>query len=287
VHSQLVRVARWGTGLVAFFSRFGDIWQTGKVEIIDDLFPSDVNYHLAPFPDMDRDGLKQFIAGFHQAFPDFALTIHEETTDGDTTTTRWSCTGTFTAASPLGPVAPTGRKTDASGGHFIHWRDGRPIEVWHHGDWLGWLQRCGVVPSLQVRAARERIVRSTSTRRTATIPTRPWPRSPAPKPATTSRHSVKPGGYPHHDAVRELFVGMFSVFPDFHIVSGPLRHGDDHVAVEVRLSGTQHADSAGIPSTGRSFDTRVAALYDFEGEELVRESVYLDFGEITRQVAGT
>jgi hypothetical protein len=23
-----------------------------------------------------------------------------------------------------------------------------PIEVWHFGDWLGWLQRCGVMPPL-------------------------------------------------------------------------------------------------------------------------------------------
>jgi steroid delta-isomerase-like uncharacterized protein len=271
----------------SFFSRFGDIWQTGKVEIIDELFPSDVKYHLAPFPDMDRDGLKQFIAGFHQAFPDFALTIHQETTDGDTTTARWSCTGTFTAESPVLPVAPAGQKADATGGHFIHWRDGRPVEVWHHGDWLGWLQRCGAVPPLHVRAARERIVREHIDAENrhdpeATVATFSHTKASYDIPAFGESGQV-----PDHDAVRELFVGMFSVFPDFHIVSGPLQHGDDHVVVEVRLSGTQHADWAGIPSTGRSFDTRVAAIYDFEGEELVRERVYLDFGEIARQLTST
>jgi hypothetical protein len=31
----------------------------------------------------------------------------------------------------------------------------------------------------------------------------------------------------------------------------------------------------------------VAAIYDFEGEELVRERVYLDFGEIARQLTST
>lgn len=29
------------------------------------------------------------------------------------------------------------------------------------------------------------------------------------------------GQVPDHDAVRDLFVGMFSVFPDFHIEAGP------------------------------------------------------------------
>jgi predicted ester cyclase len=95
------------------------------------------------------------------------------------------------------------------------------------------------------------------------------------------------GQVPDHAAIHELFVGMFSVFPDFHIESGPLEHGDDHVLVEVRLSGTQQADWAGIPNSGRSFETRVAAVYDFEGVRLVRERVYLDFGDIARQLTAS
>ena len=75
-----------------------------------------------------------------------------------------------------------------------------------------------------------------------------------------------------------------AVFPDFHVETGPLRHGDDHVLVEVRLTGTQHADWAGIPNTGRSFDTRFTAVFDFEGDQMVQEHVYLDFADISRQL---
>jgi steroid delta-isomerase-like uncharacterized protein len=269
-----------------FFTRFGDTWQTGKVEIVDELFPADLDYHLAPFPDLDRDGLKQFITAFHQAFPDFLLTVHEETTSGDTTTARWSCAATFTGQSPLLPVAPTGRRTEASGTHVMHWRDGRPVEVWHHGDWLGWLQRCGALPPLDARAARERTVREHMDAENrhdpdATVATFSRARAAYDIPAFGEAGEV-----PDHDSVRELFVGMFSVFPDFHVVPGPLRHGDDHVAVEVRMTGTQHADWAGIPSTGRAFDTRVAVLFEFEGDDLVCERVYLDLGEMARQLTG-
>lgn len=95
------------------------------------------------------------------------------------------------------------------------------------------------------------------------------------------------GQVPDHAAVHDLFVGMFSVFPDFHIVPGPMRHGDDHVLVELRLSGTQHADWAGIPSTGRSFDTRLAAIFEFELDQLVCERAYMDFADIARQLGGT
>lgn len=72
---------------------------------------------------------------------------------------------------------------------------------------------------------------------------------------------------------------------NFHIEPGPLLHGDEHVLVEIRMSGTQAAEFAGIPSSGRSFDTRVACLYEFEGDELVRERVYMDFADIARQPA--
>lgn len=94
------------------------------------------------------------------------------------------------------------------------------------------------------------------------------------------------GQVPDHAAIHEMFVGMWQVFPDFHIVPGPMRHGDDHVFVEVRLTGTQHADWAGIPNSGKSFDTRLGVVFDFEDDQLVCEHVYMDFGEITRQLTG-
>ncbi|MGH7870075.1 MAG: ester cyclase, partial [Candidatus Dormibacteraceae bacterium] len=76
------------------------------------------------------------------------------------------------------------------------------------------------------------------------------------------------GRMPDHDAVRQLYVSLFSAFPDFHVDAGRLRHGDDHIFVEARFTGTQHADFAGIPSAGRSFNTRVACLYEFEEDQL-------------------
>jgi SnoaL-like polyketide cyclase len=128
------------------FRRFGEIWETGKVDVLDKLLPADIAYHLPPFPDMDREALKQFILGFHQAFPDFELTIQEEIVEREASAHRWSCRGTFSGESPLLPSAPTGRQTEATGTHITHWRDGRPVEMWHNGDWLGWLQMAGVVP---------------------------------------------------------------------------------------------------------------------------------------------
>jgi len=80
-------------------------------------------------------------------------------------------------------------------------------------------------------------------------------------------------------------IQMLAAFPDFHVEPGPMLHGDDHIFVEVRCTGTQQGEFAGIPSTGRRFDLpRVANLFEFEGDQLVCERVYLDVAEMTRQL---
>jgi steroid delta-isomerase-like uncharacterized protein len=93
------------------------------------------------------------------------------------------------------------------------------------------------------------------------------------------------GRPPNAEAVRQMWVAVLRAFPDFHIEHAPLLHGDDHVFVEIVMSGTQAEDFAGIPANGGAFETRVACLYEFEDDELVRERVYMDFADITRQLA--
>ena len=50
--------------------QLGELFENGHVDEVDGLLPEGVRYHLAGFPDLDRAGLKEFIAGFHQSFPD-------------------------------------------------------------------------------------------------------------------------------------------------------------------------------------------------------------------------
>lgn len=85
-------------------------------------------------------------------------------------------------------------------------------------------------------------------------------------------------------AVREMWEGILAVFPDIHHEVLRLRHGDDFVLVEYVVSGTQKADWVGIPATGASFAIRVAAVYEFEGTELVCERAYTDMADWMRQL---
>jgi hypothetical protein len=36
-----------------------------------------------------------------------------------------------------------GRSTQATGVLMARWRDGRIVELWHFGDWMGWLTGAG------------------------------------------------------------------------------------------------------------------------------------------------
>jgi steroid delta-isomerase-like uncharacterized protein len=92
------------------------------------------------------------------------------------------------------------------------------------------------------------------------------------------------GQRPDAASVREMWQDILAVFPDIQHEVIRMRHGDDFILVEYLVSGTQRADWAGIPATGRTFSSRVAAVYEFEGDELVCERAYADLADWARQL---
>jgi steroid delta-isomerase-like uncharacterized protein len=86
------------------------------------------------------------------------------------------------------------------------------------------------------------------------------------------------------DAVHGFWDGNLTGFPDLHLESGPYRHLDDGVFVEVRLTGTHQGDWAGIPATGRAVDVRIGCLYEFDADRLVCERIYFDMAIVLRQL---
>ncbi len=130
------------------YKQFIEVWNTGHMDLLDDIVSADVVYHTPPFPDMNREALEQFMVGFRKAFPDFCVTTNEDIGAGNTTAHRWTWRGTFSGESPVLPAPPTGKQATGPGCHVIHWADGKAVEMWHHGDWLGALQQVGIIPPL-------------------------------------------------------------------------------------------------------------------------------------------
>ena len=87
-------------------------------------------------------------------------------------------------------------------------------------------------------------------------------------------------------AVRELVRGLLGGFPDFHFEPTKLHHAEAAVIVEARMTGTHRGVWAGLQPHGRRMDLRVACVFDFDGDGLVNETVYFDFGTLQRQLAG-
>jgi steroid delta-isomerase-like uncharacterized protein len=104
--------------------------------------------------------------------------------------------------------------------------------------------------------------------------------------ATFHRPRYEVNGQPSdgESAVRELLRGLMSAFPDMHVEVGRLRHADDAVFGESLLTGTHGGEWAGIPATGRRVAVPVAGVFEFDGDRLLCEKVYMDFAAVLTQI---
>ncbi len=85
-------------------------------------------------------------------------------------------------------------------------------------------------------------------------------------------------------AVREYFRETRTAFPDQRNELIALHHADDGVLAEFWLLGTHRGPLGPLEPTGRSFRCRMAALFLFDGRDLVCERVYFDSATILRQL---
>ncbi len=139
------------------------------------------------------------------------------------------------------------------------------------------------LPGAGLRARREAVVREHISAETAgdldaTLATMPGGAS----------YRILPTGRDHDgdDEVRELLAGLLHAFPDLQLVPVRVHHAADAVIIEGRTMGTQHADWAGIPSTGRVMDVEAAVIFRFDGDRMTNETVYYDHATVAAQLTG-
>jgi len=126
---------------------FRDFLNAGNLEAANDLFAPDfVNHSPGRRTTPDREGLKQFIAYLHAAFPDVSWTIDDLVADGDRVAIRMTLRGTHTG--DLFGIPPTGKRIDMAAMTILRFAGGKAVERWNVSDDLLLLQQIGVIPPM-------------------------------------------------------------------------------------------------------------------------------------------
>jgi steroid delta-isomerase-like uncharacterized protein len=124
-----------------------ELFNEGRVELVDELFTDDYVEHAALPPGVPpgRAAVTVFVQGVRAAFPDFRYTIVNELSDGDLLATHVRATGTMSG--DFFGMPATGKTATWDEGHFARARDGKLAEHWVIVDQLGMFQQLGVLPS--------------------------------------------------------------------------------------------------------------------------------------------
>lgn len=93
------------------------------------------------------------------------------------------------------------------------------------------------------------------------------------------------------EEVREYYRRSRAAFPDQNNEVISIRvAGDDAIITEFWLMGTHKGPLATpmgeIPPTGKSFKTRMCAVFEFDGDKIVCERIYFDSMSMMRQLTG-
>jgi steroid delta-isomerase-like uncharacterized protein len=128
----------------ALVRRFDEeVWNGRNLSRVDELFADSHIFRAAGSPPLDREGHRQMIAHFQDAFPDGRNTSEELLAEGDKVVQRWTFRGTHQGA--FQGIPPTGRPVTLTGISIWRVDGGTIVESWHELDTLGLLQQLGVI----------------------------------------------------------------------------------------------------------------------------------------------
>jgi steroid delta-isomerase-like uncharacterized protein len=124
-----------------------ELWNKGNLAATEELVAADALDHDPARPKdlpQGREGLKQTVSMYRDAFPDLSLSIDDLFAHEDKVVWRWHAAGTHRGEF-LG-LLPTGRRGEVTGISIARMEDGRVAETWIEWDNFGLLQQLGMAP---------------------------------------------------------------------------------------------------------------------------------------------
>jgi steroid delta-isomerase-like uncharacterized protein len=132
---------------------FEEVWNDKNIAAIDEIVAAEYVHHDPQTPKFSdgREGYKQLVAYYLNAFPDSHFTIDQEIQEGDTVVTCWTVTGTHKGDLPTLPAS--GKTFSVTGISVARLQDGKFLESWNNWDALGLMQQLGNATVAANRAA--------------------------------------------------------------------------------------------------------------------------------------
>jgi steroid delta-isomerase-like uncharacterized protein len=123
-----------------------EIFNDGRMELIDEFFAPDYIEHVAPPPGVPSgiDGLRVLVAALRTAFPDLRYEVVQQLQDGDTHVGHVRVTGTMSG--DFAGMPATGKAATWEEIHIAKFHNGKLAEHWAAQDRLGMLQQLGLAP---------------------------------------------------------------------------------------------------------------------------------------------
>ncbi len=98
------------------------------------------------------------------------------------------------------------------------------------------------------------------------------------------REEVAGQTYRGRDAVAKRYSDLWEAFPNFTVTPTALYEDGDVVVMQADYTGTHMGVFNDHPPTGKSFNVRIVVVFDFEGERIANETIYLDYAGQLRQL---
>lgn len=127
-----------------------EVFNQVDLAVAEELISPDYVHHVPLMPGDQPPhgiaGVKEFVTGMRQTFPDFHVIVEDEIAEGDRVVQRITASGTHDG--DFFGVAPTGKKVafDVIEINRIG-PDGKFVEHWSSVDLLGVLQQLGALPT--------------------------------------------------------------------------------------------------------------------------------------------
>ena len=131
----------------AIVRRLFEVWTTGKLDAIEELYAADYVADYRPYAPLRRghDAIKGMVQCAHAAFPDYHEELEEMVAEDDKVVVRLTITGR--QLGQWGPLPPTGKAVCFEEIVILRFVDGKVAEQRGLPDNLAALRQLGVVPT--------------------------------------------------------------------------------------------------------------------------------------------